>query len=86
MTHYDEPIEPNADKNAPTDWELDLHGDLPLQEINNLSFDQLKEIAARAQQTAEEANEIAAQKEAAALEAERAAKLALAASADADQA
>lgn len=89
MTHYDEqlePTEPNADKNAPTDWELDLHGDLPLQQINNLSFDQLKEIAARAQQTAEEANEIAAQKEAAAIEAERAAKLAQMASADADQA
>lgn len=89
MTHYDEPLEPtepNADKNAPTDWELDLHGDLPLQQINRLSFEQLKEIAARAQQTAEEANEIAAQKEAAALEAERAAKLAQMASADADQA
>ena len=86
MTQQDEQLEPKESNQAPTEWELDLHGDLPLQEINNLSFDQLKEIAARAQQTAEEANEIAAQKEAAALEAERAAKLALAASADADQA
>ena len=68
MTEHDETLEPNAETNAPIDWVLDLYGDLPLQQINNLSFDQLKEIATKAQQTAEEANEIAAQKEAAAKE------------------
>lgn len=86
MVYPDEKIEPNDKTNAPTEWELDLYGELPLQEINNLSFDQLKEIAVKAQQTAEEANEIAAAKEAAAKEAERAAQIARRASADADEA
>lgn len=86
MTEHDETLEPNGETNAPIDWELDLYGDLSLQQIDNLSFEQIKEIATRAQQTAEEANEIAAQKEAAAKEAERAAQIARMASADADQA
>lgn len=76
----------NTESTTNTEWQLDLTGEFPLHEINALSFDQLKDIAARAQQTAEEANQLAAEKEAAAKEAEKAAQIAQLASADADQA